>query len=139
MQTAIEHCQPYKRRHKDLPPLLSVLDEIENADKHRSLRIAVTTTAKGEVNFRGTTHPDTVVNFIENDVELKEGAEIAAYTLSRSEPDMEFGAFEFLVIVAMSHAVGPSGKNRTDIPSLLTLLDEEVRDVIGIVSAAALK
>jgi hypothetical protein len=139
VQTAIENCQPYNRRHKDLPPLLSVLDEIEKADKHRLLRVAVTTTVKGEVNFRGAMHPDTVMNFIENDVELKEGAEIAAYTLSRPEPDMEFGAFNFLFIVAITHAIGPSGKNRTDIPSLLTLLDEEVRDVIGIVSAAAFK
>lgn len=139
VQAAIEGCQPYKRRHKDLPPLLSVLDELENADKHRSLRVVATTTAKGEVNFRGPTHPDTVRNFIENDVELKEGAEIVAYTLSRPEPDMEFGSFDFLFIVAVTHAIGPSGKNRTDIPSLLALLDKEVRDIIGIVSAAALK
>jgi hypothetical protein len=116
--------------------LLSILNELEKTDKHRLLRVPVTTTAKGQVNFRGATHRDTVINFFENDVEMKEGAELAYYTLSRSEPDMEFGSFEFLIIVAAMHAVGPSGKNRTDVPSLLTLFDEEVREIINIVASA---
>ncbi len=127
---SIEACQPYHRKHPDLPPLLSVLDELEKADKHKLLRLAFSSTAHADIGFAGPPIEGLTVKFWVNPGEIKNGTEICAYTSSCPTPDHKFDRFNLLIAVMVLHGTGPNGKDRTDTPSLLTLLNKEVRDVI---------
>jgi hypothetical protein len=138
-RTAIEACQPYNRKHSDLPPLLSVLEELEIADKHKLLQIAFTGQAQGEVGFVGNTEAGTHIEALANVGEIKEGTEVVFYTCSRPVPDMKFDRFDLLFAVMLVHKPGPSGNDRTDVPSLLALLNKEVRDVIEKISNEVLR
>jgi hypothetical protein len=141
VRAAIEASQPYNRPHPKLPPLLRILRDLENADKHKLLRLAFSAVAQGKVGFTGGDLPEgTEVRFIANSGEIEDGTEIAAYTLSRPTPNMRIDKFDFLVVVAIQHekrdAAGPVGSDRTDFASLLTALTTEVRSTIERVVAA---
>jgi hypothetical protein len=130
VQAVIERCQPYNRRHKELPPLLLILNKFENTDKHKLLRLAFSSMAAGEVGFVGPTPDGTIVKNYVNMGAIYDGAEVVAYTTSVPCPHVKFDRFNLLLIISMMHDVGPNGNDRTDVPSLLTLLHKEVRDVI---------
>ena len=143
VRTAIEACQPYNRPHPILPPLLHILNSIENTNKHRLLRVAFAAMITGRfaslgilIHFR----PSTIVP---NFGEIKDGTEIAAYTFDCATPDVKFDRFEFLFGAAIWHGKrdpsGPDGSGRSEFPALLTLLTKEVREVMDIVIRAALK
>jgi len=139
VRAAIEGCQPYNRRHPELPPLLSVLNTLEKTDKHKLLRLAFSSTAQGDIGFTGPSIEGLSVQFWANPAEIEEGTEILAYTCSRSAPDMKFDRFELFISVTLLHGAGPNGKDRTDAVALLTALNQEVREIIEYVSAAALR
>lgn len=139
VRAAIEGCQPYNRRHPELPPLLSVLNTLEKTDKHKLLRLAFSSTAQGDIGFTGPPIEGLSVQFWANPAEIEEGTEILAYTCSRSAPDMKFDRFELFISVTLLHGAGPNGKDRTDAVALLTALNQEVREIIEYVSAAALR
>jgi hypothetical protein len=139
VREGIEACQPYHRKHPDLPPLLSVLNELEKTDKHKLLRLAFSSTAHVNVGFVGPPIEGMTVEFSANLGEIKNGTEILAYTCSQPAPYHKFDRFDLLIAVTVLHGMGPSGKDRTDTPNLLTLLNKEVRDIIEKISAVALK
>ena len=49
VRAAIEACQPYNRRHKLVPPLLSILRDFDDTDKHRLLNVVVSAQFEGEL------------------------------------------------------------------------------------------
>ena len=53
VQAAIERVQPFNRPHATLPPLLSVLANLENVDKHRLVRLARSTIGQGNIGLTG--------------------------------------------------------------------------------------
>lgn len=131
VKTSIEACQPYRRKHPDLPPLLLVLDELEKTDKHRLLKLTFSSTAQTNIGFVGPQMEGLHCDFWVNPGEIKNGSEICSYTFNKSAPEYKFDRFDLLLVMTVVHAKGPSGKDRTDVPSLLTLLDKEVRAVIN--------
>lgn len=142
MRTIIEKCQPYNRTYPDLPPLLLILNTLENADKHRLLRVAFSAIVTGNIGFTGPAVEggSTPVIWV-NHGEIKDGAEIVTYTFDRPTPNMKFDRFEFYIGVSLWHGKrdpsGPDGSDRTDVASLLALLNKEVREVVDFVCRAA--
>jgi hypothetical protein len=138
VRAAIKGFQPYIRKHPDLPPLLSILNKFENADKHKLLQLAFASVAQGDIGFTGVAPIGTVVEAFANPGEVEEGTEVVAYTFSKPAPDMKFDRINLLIALMIVHDVGPNGKDRTDAPSLLTLLDKEVRGIVEKVANVAL-
>jgi hypothetical protein len=140
VRAAIEGVQPYHRPQIILPPLLSVLRELNNADKHKLLRLAFNAVIQGDLGFAGTLSTATgAVQFIPNYGEIKDGTEIAAIAFDRPQPDMKYDRIELCMIVAIGHAkrdpTGPAGSDRTDFSALLSLLIAEVKAVVNLIVA----
>jgi len=138
VQAVIERCQPYNRRHKELPPLLGLLNEFDNTDKHKLLQLAFTSIAAGQVGLVGPTPDGAIMKTHLHRGEIHDGAELVAFTTDVPSPNVKFDNFSFAIEVALWHEPGPNGSNRTNATELLTLLHQEVRNVINDVSAFAL-
>jgi hypothetical protein len=135
VRAGIELFQPYNRPHPDLPPLLGILRTLNNADKHRLLRLAFGAIASGEIGFKGEfPHDGRTWKAVPNSGEVKDGTEIFAMVCDRSTPKMEYDINKFLIIVAIWHGKrepsAPEGTDRSDFHGLLDLLSQEVRSVV---------
>lgn len=142
VRAAIETVQPYNRPHEEIPPLLSILRDINNTDKHRLLHLAYSAVSLGQVGFKGTAALNkTGWDFIPNVGELKDGAEIAAFVFDSPTPDMEYDIVDFTVILALTHGKrNPSDSvfhERSDFVSLLQIIADEVKSVVSIVLEGA--
>jgi hypothetical protein len=138
VRAAIEIVQPYNRPHEEIPPLLSILRDFNNADKHRLLQLAYSAVSFGNIGFVGPhylvgTECQPILNF----GELKDGAEIAAFVFESPTPNMKYDRIVFDVVIALFHGKkSPSDSvfnERTDFVSLLQILEEEVKTVVEIV------
>jgi len=144
VRAAIERYQPYNRPHPDLPPLLNILREFSNWDKHKLLRMALQGIAQGEVgmDFSNANPPVAPGDYVfapANTPEIEDGTEVFSLTFKRPTPNMRFDKTIFHVVVAMRHGkrdpAGPIGSDLTDFSGLLTYLSTEVREIIYEVSA----
>lgn len=138
VRAAIETIQPYNRPHETLPPLLAILRDFSNADKHRLLHLAYSAVSTGNIGFCG---PSSSVggkcHFVANTGELENGAEIAAFLFDRPTPDMQYDRNIFDIIIALRHGKrnlsDPAFCERSEFIALLRALTEEVKTVIGVV------
>lgn len=139
VRSAIESVQPYNRPHPDLPPLLAMLRDFENTDKHKLLRLAFTSVYLGDVGFKWEGGQEVLELYL-NAAELRGGSEVVAVTFDRPIPSAEFDRSQFTLIVALWHAkrdpAGPIGSDRSDFVAVIDSLVNEVKTVINIVSAA---
>jgi hypothetical protein len=138
VQAIVKVCQPYNRRHKELPPLLLLLNEFDNRDKHKLLQVAFASIATGQVGLVGPTPEGVTMTTHLNRGEICDGTELVVFTVNVPCPNMKFDNFSFAIEIALWHEPGPNGDNRTNATSLLTLLHQEVRSVINDVSAFSL-
>ncbi len=138
VRTAIEAVQPYNRPNVEIPPLLSILRDFSNSDKHRLLHLAYSAVSLGKVGFKGPAAlNDARGKFIANTGELKDSAEIAAFVFDSPAPYMEYDVIDFTMILALSHGKrNPSDSifhERSDFISLLQIIVDEVKTGIDIV------
>jgi hypothetical protein len=137
VQTAIEKVQPYNRPHTELPvPLLSMLRDFENTDKHKVLRLAFATVYKGELGIQ-LEQPIEPVELSIAYGEVKDGTELFAITFDQGLPNPKYDKAQFDFMLALWHA-GPPGADRDDFAVLLDLLVAEVKAVVGNVTAAVI-
>lgn len=130
IQAEIERMQPYNRRHPSLPPLLGLLRDLDDFDKHRLLNIVTAQVGEGEFNFQlppGSGKP--VVDFRREGLEL--GSEIAWFTIDPPQPNMDF-KHQAAIVIGIGHVPGPSGNGRTEAPVVIHSLTNEVKNVIEI-------
>jgi len=142
VRTAIETVQPYNRPPPELPPLLAILRDFNNVDKHRLLRLVYSAVSLRDIGFCGpSANIGARCQFCPNTGELKDGAEIAAFVFERPTPDMQYDRIIFDVILALWHGKrDPSDSvfhERSDIVSLLQVLTDEVKTVVDIVLKSA--
>lgn len=137
VRAAIEIVQPYNRPHETLPPLLAILRDFSNTDKHRLLHLAYSAISIGDIGFRGPSAdigPQCQVDL--NPGELKDGTEIAAFVFGRPTPDMQYDRIIFDIIIALSHGKrvpsDPVFCERSEFIALLKVLIEEVKTVIEV-------
>jgi len=131
-----ESFQPYNRPHPTLPPLLSILRNFNNTDKHRLWRLAYGAVQQGELGFEGTYPPDgRVWTAISSMGEVKDGTEVFAMACDRPTPNMDWNKITVQIIIALWHEKrepsGPEYTARTEIFSLFDVLSDEVRAIIN--------
>jgi hypothetical protein len=141
IRAVIESFQPYNRRHEHLPPLLGMLRDLNNADKHRLLRLVYGAVHEGNVGLIGGNplYPPVVCG-IAHDGEIEDGTEVLAFICDPPTPNLKFDQTVIGVVVAIWHGKrdpsGPAGSDRNEVVSILSLLHKEVRNIIYDVSAA---
>lgn len=139
--TAIERFQPYNRPHPTLPPVLSILRDVNNSDKHKLLSFAFPTFVIGELNFLGRFTGRTHCTFIQNKGEIKHNTEIAAVIFDRPTLDVYCNGGNPILTVAIPHAPKDSSNRfsgRTECTALLKIVSDDVRAVIsGVVAAGS--
>jgi hypothetical protein len=135
VRTAIDGVQPYNRPHADFRPLLGVVRDLNNSDKHRLLNVHIPRLQRAE--FPGITVPDghTVRNFFFSKVGLVDGAEVASFTVDPPCIDVKYQGGGMAITVVLRHVPGPTGIEFTTPRILLPLLCKEVRDVIEIMNS----
>jgi hypothetical protein len=127
----IKGVQPYNRRHPLLPPLLSIIRDFDDCDKHRLLNIAISRQQSGEAKI-DCPIGHIVQTVIANPNDIINGAEIMAFTIDPPLPDVKY-QYETSLTIGFCHASGPTGVQVTSIRTLLPLLCKEVRTVVEIV------
>jgi hypothetical protein len=135
VKAIVESLQPYNRPHKTLPPLLRILREFNNADKHRLIRLAYGAVSKGDLGFRGDFPLDgrewTPIPAMG---EVKDGTEVFAMVCDRPTPGMDWDRIAVEIVIAIWHGKrdpsGPEYTNHTEFAALFSAISEEVRTVI---------
>ena len=130
-QTRVERAQPYNRPHAVLPPLLRVLADFDNIDKHRLLNLVIANIGQGKFSF---TPPDDQLIFIPPQVEFRDGpiesgTEFAWFTLNHPQRDVRYN-YEAAFVISIAHAPGPSGRVWGELGYILEVLIVEVRRII---------
>ena len=91
VKATVEALQPYNRRHPQLPPLLAILRDFDDLDKHRTLQLAMSQPVDGQ--FQNISEPipsgaTWTVDF--HTGEIVDGTEIVALTTDRPTPKMNY-------------------------------------------------
>lgn len=142
VQAAIESVQPFNRQHATLPPLLAVLANLENIDKHRLVRLARPTVGQGEIGLSGhqadTSNLPEFIPFAGD--RLVDGTEIFAAIFKNPAPGLKFDKIEVDNLIALFHekknpSDPPYGK-QSECMTLMKQLIEEVRTAVDLVVAA---
>ncbi len=137
IRAAIETVQPYNRPHEKLPPLLAILRDFNNTDKHRLLHLAYSAVSLGNIGFCGPSlSTNTRGQFVANAGELKDGAEIAAFVFESPTPDMKYDRIVFDIVIALRHGKrhlsDPAFNERSEFIGLIHSIKDEVKSVIDI-------
>jgi hypothetical protein len=140
IRAAIEAAQPYNRPHPELPPLLAMLRDFTNRDKHKLLQMAFGTIAHGNIGFVGDFPQDgRQWKAVPNAGEIEDGTEIFAMVCDRPTPNMKFDRHIMDVVIAIRHAKrdpsSPLGSDRDEIVALYKVISAEVRKIIYDVAA----
>ncbi len=139
VRTAIESVQPYKRKHPDLPPLLAILRDFSNADKHRLLRLVYGTPQMGSFGFAGNQPVGANIRPLPPHTgEIEDGTEVFAVVSDLPAPEMNYDRTIVDVVIAVQHGKrDPSSTDwhdRTEVAALMSELSQEVRRTIYYVS-----
>jgi len=135
VRAVFESLQPYNRPHPTLPPLLRILRDLNNTDKHRLLRLAYGAIAEGNLSFVGDSPADgRQWQPVTNMGEVKDGTEIFAMVCDRPTPNMHWDLKYIQIIIAIWHdkrdPSGPDFTSHTEFAALLKALTEEVQTII---------
>lgn len=130
VQARIEGSQPYHRPHPDLPPLLALLSEFDNSDKHRLLHVAFANVGSGKFSFTTVgLAPIMPSSFGYHPGPIESGAEFAWFTMEPPKRDVDYH-YEATFVVSVAHAAGPSGRTVGELGYLLEILIAEVRRIV---------
>jgi hypothetical protein len=138
VRTAIESVQPHQLPpHPTLPfHPLTILRDIDNANKHKLLMLAISSPAEGDVRitWEGTSEqPEQVFNL----GDIKDGTEIMGVSFRTPQLKMECRVIRLVCIIAMKYSKSaPSGADRDDYAALIDLTLAETKSVISTVRDA---
>jgi hypothetical protein len=129
----VESFQPYQRKHPVLPPLLALIRDLSNADKHRLLQVAGAGVAQLNVSYLGTAGMGTKIGMI-NPEPIEKNAVICVVESSEPDPNLALHAVSYSIQVAIWHGLREGSTNplegRTEVGALLRFLIGEVRAFI---------
>ena len=137
MRAIFELFQPYNRPYPKLPPLLAMLRDFENANKHRLLQLLFGAVSSGNIGFTGPpVPPETIVTLWAQAGEIKDGTEVVAFTFDRPTPNMQYDRSEIMMVFALPHKKAVDGtSNRDDATTLMHIIGEEISTLIDSVAA----
>lgn len=134
VRAAIKNAQPYNRPDPTLPPLLAILRDFTNSDKHKLLHLALTCPIRGDIGFSGSLPPGAGCEVSPFMGEIEDEAEVCAIVSSCPTPEMKFDRHVLDVVVAIRHAkrdpLGPDWTGRTEFAALYREISSVVRGVI---------
>lgn len=136
VRDAVVSLQPYKRTHEMFPPLLGLLRDLDDADKHKLLTLIIAQpshhTFAPIVNVPQNASVTLVIHV---GASVADGDEVAAIQLDRPAPDLKFN-FQLVLSIAIRHAIGPKGQSLTPIVDLINdFLIPEVTNTIDTITA----
>jgi hypothetical protein len=138
VKAAIESVQPYHRRDETFAPLLSILRELSNADKHRLIKLAFVAPQKAKIKVVSPRPVNLKIDICVD--ELHPGSILAIIKLPEPVPDIHFGGVELALMLAIDHQIdgvdGSYKTRRSSYHSLLNNLMSETLKVTNIVAAA---
>jgi len=128
--------QPYNRPHARLPPLLGLLRDFDDRDKHKLLHVAMA--QPWNVHFKNVDTsvllPGEAVELFRRTGEVVDGSEIAAIIYPRPSPDLNHRIVTDIVI-SVEHRVSPLERTCSEVADVLLELIPEVREAITRISA----
>ncbi|MGH9699493.1 MAG: hypothetical protein ACRD5R_00595 [Candidatus Acidiferrales bacterium] len=128
VQASIEGVQPYNRRHRLLPPLLGLLRDFDNSDKHRLLKLASALQHDGHARIECPDgHSLKSITYFDGEIQTR--ADILAFTIEPPTLEVKY-PYESTFKVGVSHEPGPTGIKATSVKTLVELLSGEVRTII---------
>ena len=127
-----KRAQPYNRPHPQLPPLLRLLADFNNADKHRLLNVVIDNVQQGEFSI---TLPDDrsvilMPSFSYNPGPIKSGTEFASFTMNPPNPGVNY-KYKATFVISIAHSAGPSGRAFGELGYILELLINEVETIVN--------
>jgi hypothetical protein len=127
--------QPYRRPHTHLAPLLGLLRDFDDADKHRLLHIVLGRAYSHSLyDFKDAEEDPILVydlNFFQGPIE--NGSEIVSFRTRKAAPNLNY-KFQAAVTISVEHPPGPAKFNFSPVTDFLELLDKEVCFVIDTLS-----
>lgn len=122
--------QPYSRSqfcHSSgliLPPLLGLLRDFDDADKHRLLNVVIANVTEGRLRILSDTNAE--IRFGAHHIGgIEEGTEIMWFTVDPPDPNLQYYN-EAAIVVSIVHPATSQGRNYTELAAMLDFLREEV-------------
>ena len=132
--------QPFNRTHPDLPPLLSIIRDLSNADKHRLLQVAGAGVAHIEGNFIHDTGRGTK-QFLVNPEPIEHNDIVCIVESTEPDPTLRFQKITGHVEISVWHKRRDGStdplQGRSGYVALLPLLIGEVKYVIDTFKSSA--
>lgn len=140
VQNAIKSLQPFNRIHPILPPLLSILRDFSNADKHRMLDLAATAISGVDVSFTSQNVGPKMVRVYTKPI--MDSDIFAIVESDCSEPNFTIQDAQFTMEIALWHRLkdgeGNTMQERTPVIILMNMLAAEVRFAVMEILAAVI-
>jgi len=139
VQQEIESAQPFNRPHARLPPLLGLLRDLDDANKHRTLQVVLQSVAAVDVRQLSYGVPpghSLSIHYYTGPV--IDGSELVALELPEPVRDLSFGA-RIKIVAVLPHKPGPPPErnDRSALSALFSDLLVEVTGVVGRISDKA--
>jgi hypothetical protein len=134
---ALRSLQPFNRSHPQIPPLLAILREFSNADKHRLLQVANAAVVEWDLSFwaRGGAKFDI------NRKPIQNGDIVCVVETLEPDPYFTVQTGKIGTSVALWHGLRNGDtdpfNDRTDVSILIPFLLNEVKYAIDVVKYAA--
>jgi hypothetical protein len=119
----IDSFQPYNRGLPKTPPLLALLRDFNNSDKHRLITPTIFIPSQAGFEFSKPTKGIGNVKVITESV--VDGAEILCATFDQPNPNNDFKCV-YNVLITVNHLTGPQGHTRGEPIEILRMSADEV-------------
>jgi hypothetical protein len=130
----LESLQPFNRTHPSLPPLLAIIRDLSNADKHRLLQVAGAGVMQTSGRVLGDTGRGEKAVYI-NPEPIQNNDVICMVESAEPDPHLAIDTFKAHVEIAIWHKLREGSTNpmdaRTPFALLLPLLIDEVKFVLN--------
>ncbi|HLH00437.1 MAG TPA: hypothetical protein VKX49_29295 [Bryobacteraceae bacterium] len=110
-----------------MPPLLSLIREFNDFDKHRLLSLTMQHVMGGNFGFITPMIGKPTFHYLKTPI--VNGVEFFYFTLTPPQPDVQYDC-QASFAISVSHAQGPSGTHTSEILYFLDVLIKEVRQVV---------
>ena len=140
VRDAMLKVQPFNRPHVLLPPLLAVLRELANGNKHKILNMAITTPgiAKVELISKDAIEQPAQIGINRNDIE--DGTTVFVFEVEKPDPSIYLKTADVALHVAIRHTPRKGstefGSDRTPYRILIQWLLDEVAIVLDLMVKA---
>jgi hypothetical protein len=124
----IEGLQPYKTGNPHRSFNLRSINDFDNSDKHRLLRVVMGLPSSGQLEFEApfsNLRPDVKFNFSP----VNDGTELACFTLLTPQPSVEYKV-RLCIDICVHHVSAPNGSIVSQLGGFLTELREIVEDIV---------